>query len=214
MGEKRRRSRHQAAIQRPMTHVQRGRVWWVAGIAAVAAVAAAFILADPDRAAMDGPAIDRAAILAAELKHPTMLEVERRFVCPCGRCGELELVECVCDGPGGAMEMKTALARVVSEGLDADEATARLATRFGGLKPREEWSARRTAETVPGDGVPALAPAHREATGAVGAASGSPSAMRLPADPLGVVAVTSGVRCPCGNCSHVLVDCSCGHPGG
>lgn len=109
--------------------------WFVGVSAGIATLMVALVVSQGST----GPAVDRTAILAAELNNPRMLEVERRFICPCGRCGELELTECECDGPGGALEMKTMLARFLENGDDADQATVALFAQYGGLKPRQEW---------------------------------------------------------------------------
>ncbi len=109
--------------------------WFAVVSAGIAALAVVLLVSQGST----GTAIDRTAILAAELNNPWMLVVERRFVCPCGQCGELELTECECDGPGGALEMKTMLARFLENGDDADQATVALFAQYGGLKPRQEW---------------------------------------------------------------------------
>ena len=147
--------------------------------------------------------IDRAAIATAELSFPEMKEIERQFVCPCGRCGELELEVCECDGPGGAMEMKTTIARALRSGSSADEIVAKVSEQYGGLKPlaarSTESPSRENAEgeeSTPETGMP-LKTAHHSS-----------------ADPNDLLAVISAFDCPCGNCALTLVECTCDHARG
>ena len=147
--------------------------------------------------------IDRAAIATAELSFPEMKEIERQFVCPCGRCGELELEVCECDGPGGAMEMKTTIARALRSGSSVDEIVAKVSEQYGGLKPLADRSAESSSreiaegeEATPDTGIP-LKSAHHSS-----------------ADPSDLLAVISAFDCPCGNCALTLVECTCDHARG
>ncbi len=74
-------------------------------------------------------------IAAAEQADPRIVEVERHFICPCGRCGGMELTECECATPGGALETKGAIVRLLGEGHDVDAVVGIIARRYGGLKP-------------------------------------------------------------------------------
>lgn len=200
--------------------------WWIGGAGLLLAVAAVAVVSSRSTTSQQAPKIDRAAILAAELKHPAMLEVERRFVCPCGSCGDLELTECVCDGAGGAMEMKTELARLIAGGMGADDATAAVATRFGGLKPRQSWGAAAADEAeITSDKAMSASPDAASvgtvpslAQGLVGETVDHTVAAVVShtraVGPQEVTAVAERFVCPCGRCSDRLADCACEHSGG
>lgn len=147
--------------------------------------------------------IDQAAIAAAETSDPRMKEIEARFRCPCGNCGHLELADCSCDVPGGAMEMKTAIASLLSEGQEKTAVIATIAGRFGGLKPESS-----TSESSPAG--PAT-PHENEVADAVVDLHSSHGSL---AAPDAVMRVASVFDCPCGNCVHTLVDCTCDHAKG
>ena len=80
--------------------------------------------------------IDQSVIASAQLNDPRMARIEDRFRCPCGNCGHLELRDCICDVPGGAMEMKTAIARLLATGASEEQVVETVARRFGGLRSR------------------------------------------------------------------------------
>ena len=147
--------------------------------------------------------IDRAAIATAELSFPRIQEIERMFVCPCGRCGELELEVCECDGPGGAMEMKTAIARALRAGSSTDEIVSTLAREYGGLKPEGDREIRVRMEQ---DTESPLVAAHKN-----GSIQGRD---HFVADPDDVLMVVKAFDCPCGNCALTLVECTCDHARG
>ena len=177
--------------------------WAAVGSAGIVVLAVAVLVSRDS----SGPAIDRNAILAAELNDPQMLEVERRFVCPCKRCGGLELTECECDGPDGALEMKTMLAGLLGNGENADQATVALSARFGGLKPRSEWRQAEEVASQPKGRDPGVAPKLVEAV------SHETTNVQVP----GVASLAKIVQsfdCPCGNCDLTLSDCTCDHSGG
>jgi cytochrome c-type biogenesis protein CcmH/NrfF len=189
------------------TKTRRSRVWWrQPGNWAVVAIAAVVLLLVSAMIWRQTPAkvdIDQVAIAAAETSDPRMKEIEARFRCPCGNCGHLELADCVCDVPGGAMEMKTAIARLLSEGREKTDVIASIASQFGGLKP----------ESITGDSTldgPAV-PNEDEVADEVldlHSSHGSQAA------PDAVMRVASVFDCPCGNCVHTLVDCTCDHAKG
>lgn len=147
--------------------------------------------------------IDRAAIATTELSYPQMAEIEKMFVCPCGNCGELELEVCACDGPGGALEMKTTIAHMLRSGSNVDEIVVAVTTQYGGLKPTYA-SARgpnpdEKPESTVGD-FPNAVPLH--------------PARDQDADPNDVLKVVSAFDCPCGNCALTLLECTCDHARG
>jgi len=135
------------------------------------------------------PDIDSTAISVAELSDPRMLAIEHQFACPCGDCGHDDLADCVCDVPGGALEMKTAIARQLDDGATTQEIVAAVAERFGGLKTATEISA--TADGDLESRLP-LRPAHGD-----------------DADPTLMLQVVSQFDCPCGNCNLTLLECTC-----
>lgn len=204
---------------------QQRRRWLIAGGGLVLAVVGAAMVSSWSTTPPP-PAIDRAPILAAELKHPAMLEVERRFICPCGSCGGLELTECVCDGLGGAMEMKTELARLIAGGSDADDATVAVAARFGGLKPREAWGGSPDSAVEPMHHPVQPEPSASEPIGDGRSGTGAPAEHDADAtvtavvtharvvSPQDVASVAEAFMCPCRRCRDRLVDCTCEHPGG
>jgi cytochrome c-type biogenesis protein CcmH/NrfF len=142
---------------------------------------------------------DRAAITAAEISNVRMLEIERRFMCPCGNCGEMKLTECNCEVPGGALEMKTAIARALEHGTLTDEIVGTVAEQFGGLKPVTATAAQ---EDTTDATVSAGNPAERYQPGLQSSHSGETRAAAL-------MDVVSRFDCPCGNCSLSLLDCTC-----
>jgi cytochrome c-type biogenesis protein CcmH/NrfF len=189
------------------TKAGRSRAWWRQSgnwaVVAIAAVVLLLVLAMIWRQTPAKVDIDQAAIAAAETSDPGMREIEARFRCPCGNCGHLELADCSCDVPGGAMEMKTAIARLLSEGQEKTAVIATIAGRFGGLKPEST-----TSESPPAG--PAT-PHENEVADAVvdlHSSHGSPAA------PDAVMRVAEVFDCPCGNCVHTLVDCTCDHAEG
>lgn len=110
---------------------------WVAfGVlaAVVAAVAVALLAGREGTVAPRRTVPDAEVIAAAEQADPRIVAVERRFICPCGRCGGMELVECQCDSPGGALEAKGAIVTLLSQGHDVETVVGLVARDFGGLK--------------------------------------------------------------------------------
>jgi len=77
---------------------------------------------------------DPMALVVAELKDPRVTEVASRFNCPCGRCGVMELTECQCNEPAGAVEVKTAIVTLLQEGRSVEEAAREIASRYGSAK--------------------------------------------------------------------------------
>ena len=146
--------------------------------------------------------IDQAAIATAELSDPRMKEIEDQFRCPCGNCGHLELRDCVCDVPGGAMEMKTAIARLLSEGVSGEAIIATIAADFGGLKPKAAANRLPHSDTrLTGDTeVVSDHDLHSAHSGGV--------------DPNAILRVVSQFDCPCGNCKLTLLECTCDRDNG
>lgn len=178
---------------------RRSENWMVFAITGIALAVVSMVLMTRMPPTAD---IDPAAVAAAELSDPRMKEIEHRFRCPCGNCGHLELEDCVCDVPGGAMEMKTVIARLLSEGIDEKTIVATIAADFGGLKtsvaedrsPQKENGLRNGPEI---DAVDDLHAAH----------SGH-------ADPESIIEVVSQFDCPCGNCDLTLLECTCDRANG
>jgi len=53
------------------------------------------------------------------------------FRCACGGCGELPLDLCQCDMPGGAVEEKTFIRRLLVKGLSIDQVVRQLDGKYG-----------------------------------------------------------------------------------
>lgn len=174
--------------------------WMVAGLVIFTVAVVAFKLGFHVHPAVD---IDRTAIATTELSYPQMAEIEKMFVCPCGNCGELELEVCACEGPGGALEMKTTIARMLRSGSNVDEIVAVVTTQFGGLKPTAASAQNSLPDEQPESTVvdnPNAVPLH--------------SAHDQDADPNDVLKVVSAFDCPCGNCALTLLECTCDHAHG
>jgi len=77
---------------------------------------------------------DQIAVAAAELSDPRVKEVEASFRCPCGKCGVMELIECQCDMPGGALEVKDAIVKALKGGGSVPGVTEAIAAHYGGRK--------------------------------------------------------------------------------
>ena len=108
--------------------------WWAFGALAAAVMVASVV----DREGTFAPrraVPDAALIAAAEQADPRILEVERRFLCPCHRCGGMELAECSCDTPGGALEAKGVIVELIAQGHGTEAVVAEIARRYGSLKP-------------------------------------------------------------------------------
>ena len=174
--------------------------WLVVAMLAFAVAVVAFKLGFHVHPTID---IDRAAIATAELSYPSMKEIESLFVCPCGNCGELELEVCACDGPGGAMEMKTVIARMLRSGSSVDEVVATVSAEYGGLKQTSVQDGILSEEETP-DGSTTEPPTEVFLQTAHGKG----------ADPNELLTVVSAFDCPCGNCALTLLDCTCDHARG
>ncbi len=164
--------------------------WLVLGAILVVGLGAMVaVVRDRARTATPSSAPIRASVVAAELADPRVAEVERRFLCPCGRCGNMQLPECSCDVPGGALEVRGVIADLLARGLTVEETVAAVARRYGSLAPDPE--------------------------GTEAPSSASPEPVAAHAVPeLQVAAVASRLRCFCGRCSHRLDTCDCSHPSG
>ena len=174
--------------------------WLVVAMLAFAVAVVAFKLGFHVHPTID---IDRAAIATAELSYPSMKEIESLFVCPCGNCGELELEVCACDGPGGAMEMKTVIARMLRSGSSVDEVVATVSAEYGGLK-QTSVPATTLSEEVSAEG-----PETESETEVLLQSTHSNNV-----DPSDLLTVVSAFDCPCGNCALTLLDCTCDHARG
>jgi len=134
MGKGTLRRRHRKPSRTP----RHGRGWpWrvpAAGLAVIAAVALAILAGREGTVAAPGGVLLPEVIAAAERADPRILEVERRFLCPCGRCGGMELVECHCDAPGGALEARGAIVRLIASGAGVESVVATIAERYGSLR--------------------------------------------------------------------------------
>lgn len=124
---------------------QRPRHLHLLGSAGLAAILGGGVLA-----ALRGVADERAAALpstraprremqrllmaAAAIEDPRINEVARRFHCPCGGCGVMELVNCECDMPRGALEAKGKIAELLKQGVSPPEVIERMAAAYGSRK--------------------------------------------------------------------------------
>ena len=59
--------------------------------------------------------------------------VASRFRCACGGCGELQLAECTCDMPRGAVEEKTFIRDQLNKGLTVDQVVKLVDEKYGHL---------------------------------------------------------------------------------
>jgi len=57
--------------------------------------------------------------------------VAANFRCACGGCGELFLVDCTCDMPGGAKEEKDFIRNKLQQGLTVDQVVDLLDQEYG-----------------------------------------------------------------------------------
>jgi cytochrome c-type biogenesis protein CcmH/NrfF len=57
--------------------------------------------------------------------------VASNFKCACGGCGELRLVECDCDMPRGAMEMKAFIREKLRDGFTTDQVIKWVEMEYG-----------------------------------------------------------------------------------
>lgn len=196
-----------AKKRRRGSRVEGSPAWWQQpenwAVIAMAAVGLLLVVVMVWRQTPPEADVDQAAIAAAEAGDPRMREIEARFRCPCGNCGHLELADCACEVPGGALEMKTSIARLLSEGQGENEVIAAIAGRFGGLKPEGTGT-----ESSP-QGQTAVKDFEGDDT-----AVNLHSSHREPAAPEAVMRVASVFDCPCGNCVLTLVDCTCDHANG
>ena len=194
-------SRHSRRRRQQTTKISRRWWWrepanWLALVVAILAVTTVvFVLEKQRPPAVD---IDRAVIALAGLNDSRMAEIEGRFRCPCGNCDHLDLRNCECDAPGGALEIKTAIARLLDQGVGSEEVVRVVANRFGGLR----------AASDPGSRVPS-GEALMEGTEAADQSKGLIVSHGNHVDPVGFVKVVSSFDCPCGNCVLTLLDCTC-----
>ena len=191
--------------RRPKTRMFYGSWWrrsenWI--VIAIVGVPLAFLVLVMASRVPPTADIDSTAVTTAEMSDPRMGSIEDRFRCPCGNCGHLELRECVCDVPGGAMEMKTAIARLLSEGVSGEAIIATIAADFGGLKPKAATNRLPHSDTrLTGDTeVVSDHDLHSDHSGGV--------------DPNAILRVVSQFDCPCGNCKLTLLECTCDRDNG
>ena len=57
--------------------------------------------------------------------------VAANFKCACGRCGELFLVDCICDMPRGAKEKKDFIRNQLWQGLSVDQVVDLVDAEYG-----------------------------------------------------------------------------------
>ena len=57
--------------------------------------------------------------------------VASRFRCACGGCGELQLAECTCDMPRGAVEEKRFIRDQLNKGLTIDQVVKLVNDKYG-----------------------------------------------------------------------------------
>lgn len=174
--------------------------WLVVVIALVAVTTVIFILERQRPPIVD---IDRTVIEVVGINDSRMAEIEGRFMCPCGSCDHLDLRDCECDAPGGALEIRTSIARLLDQGVGSEEVVRVVANRFGGLR----------ADSAPGSRVPSRE-ALTEGTEADDQSKGLIASHGNHVDPIGFVKVVSSFDCPCGNCALDLLDCTCEHSRG
>jgi hypothetical protein len=73
---------------------------------------------------------DGAALTPAATEDPRLREVAARFLCPCSRCGPMNLSECGCEMPNGAVAVKTYISTQLDKGASVDEAASMVAATF------------------------------------------------------------------------------------
>jgi len=133
-------SKRQAKRRRRPTKAKKIRLWWQSPgnwvLLALSGTAVFFLATTFVRQIPPTADIDQAVIASVQLNDPRMARIEDRFRCPCGNCGHLELRDCICDVPGGALEMKTAIARLLAAGASEEQVVETVARRFGGLTSR------------------------------------------------------------------------------
>ncbi len=62
---------------------------------------------------------------------PDVQRIASRFYCPCGQCGEELLNECDCQAPGGAVEARRFIRRLLDENLSEEEIMRRFEAKYG-----------------------------------------------------------------------------------
>ena len=77
---------------------------------------------------------DSEAATPAPPLDPEVAKVASRFICPCGECKDMDLVECTCERPRGAREVKAVIASLLHSGQSVDQAAATVAKEYGHLK--------------------------------------------------------------------------------
>jgi hypothetical protein len=111
-----------------MEHIVNGRM--IVALLIVAAGLSAAIIGTSHTPQRRGPTSLPEGVLA----DPDVFEVASNFWCPCGRCGQMELLECQCRMPNGAVEVYTAIREELQQRRSISSIVSTIASRFGGLK--------------------------------------------------------------------------------
>jgi hypothetical protein len=77
------------------------------------------------------PAAGPAAAPAAGPLESKVLQVASNFRCACGECGELQLAECLCTTPRGAVEEKAFIRGKLEEGLSVPQVIDLVDKKYG-----------------------------------------------------------------------------------
>jgi len=68
---------------------------------------------------------------------PQIKEVAQHFLCGCGDCGDMHLVECTCDMPNGGIQEKGFIRQQLLAGQSVDQVIAMVDEKFGRRIPAE-----------------------------------------------------------------------------
>lgn len=79
---------------------------------------------------------------------PQIADVAEHFLCGCGDCGDMGLLECVCDMPNGGIREKNFIRQQLTAGHPVERVVTMVEERFG----------RRIAETVDVPQLPTVMP--------------------------------------------------------
>ncbi|MCB2141353.1 hypothetical protein KQH29_00255 [bacterium] len=69
---------------------------------------------------------------------PRISEVAGHFLCGCGQCGDMTLVECICDMPNGGIREKAYIREQLVSGVPVQDVVTLVQERFGRRIPAQE----------------------------------------------------------------------------